>query len=154
MTPTEEELRICKLLPKHEWEITDWLMIDGYDTPFFVTKIDGDQMWIEPKDPSKVDYEGPWLFGNLWLNSDEQWERVICHLPRPHQILALKEWPRYYVLMMEKMDTPRIKGPLWVVFDMQEYDGTELPFESQIRASTARLACLKAIEPFLKESES
>ncbi len=130
----EEELELCKLLPHHKWEVGDKLT-------FPIRDVSKREIWVEMTVVydylERIDavYTGHRKFHTIFKGGHN-----LIWLPHPHQIMAMKEWPDEYSLKRFNNKNS------WCILD------TKIGSISFV-ALTARLACLRAIAPFLKERE-
>jgi len=138
VNPTSEELDICRRLPKHQWEAGDkllWPLIDAYKKRIWT------EMFVVNDFFERIDakYTGQERLHTIYKNHPD-----LIFLPHPHQIMALKEWPEAWTLGY---------GNASKSWGIVEAKLGKVKVVVKYGCATARLACLRAIEPFLKEKQ-
>lgn len=128
-TPTEEELRICRLLPEHKWEVGDlYYFYDKRPLGVYLGEMDGSVSFEE-------------IGGMSAEESFSSFIKRVTWLPHPHQIMKLECWDINWCLRYNS-----IRPQCWFV---EEY--IEESCEIVSGAPTARFVCLRAIEPYLEK---
>ncbi len=138
MTPTTEEIDICRRLPPHEPQNFDFYSVHDHFM-MVVTRVD-------EKGISLADGKGAGMGGPKpkELLDDAVW------IPTVEQIMELDVWPDDYYLASSRSYEKLNGFQIWKIDLDVQYD-SEITTESILDAPTARLACLRAIKPLLKE---